>query len=70
VLLTTTTAAREAELEGVLYEPRGRRALRNVREPVELFAAVRAGESQEGSLPRDPVCRMAGDPERSAGRLT
>jgi class 3 adenylate cyclase len=31
-----------ADLEGVLYEPRGRRELRNVREPVELFAAIRA----------------------------
>jgi class 3 adenylate cyclase/YHS domain-containing protein len=70
VLLTATTAARAAELEGVFYEPRGRRALRNVREPVELFAAVRAGESHGQSLPRDPVCRMAVDPERSAGRLT
>ena len=70
VLLTASTAARAAELEGVLYEPRGRRALRNVREPVELFAAVRAGESSGQALPCDPVCRMAVDPERSAGRLT
>ena len=69
VLLTASTAARAAQLEGVLYEPRGRRALRNLREPVELFAAVRAGESSEGALPCDPVCRMAVDPERSAGRL-
>jgi class 3 adenylate cyclase len=45
VLLTASTAARAAELDGVLYEARGRRGLRNVREPVELFAAVRAGES-------------------------
>ena len=70
MLLTASTAARAPELDGVLYEPRGRRALRNVREPVELFAAVRAGESSEQALPRDPVCRMAVDPERSAGRLT
>jgi adenylate cyclase len=70
VLLTASTAARAPELDGVLYEPRGRRALRNVREPVELFAAVRAGESSGQDLPRDPVCRMAVDPERSAGRLT
>jgi YHS domain-containing protein len=41
-----------------------------VREPVELFAAVRAGESSERALPRDPVCRMAVDPKCSAGRLT
>jgi adenylate cyclase len=71
VLLTASTAARAPELDGVLYEPRGRRALRNVREPVDLFAAVRAGgESSGQDLPRDPVCRMAVDPERSAGRLT
>jgi len=42
----------------------------NVREPVELFAAVRTGESSEQALACDPVCRMAVDPERSAGRLT
>ena len=35
------------------------------REPVELFAAVRAVESDERMLPRDPVCRMAVDPERA-----
>jgi adenylate cyclase len=70
VLLTGHTAALAADLEGVLYEPRGRRQLRNVREPVELFAAVRTGESTERQLPRDPVCRMAVDPDRAAGRLT
>ena len=70
VLLTGQTAALAPELEGVLYEPRGRRELRNVREPVELFAAVRVGEASTYDLPRDPVCRMAVDPERSAGRLT
>jgi adenylate cyclase len=69
VLLTGHTAAMAPQLEGVLYEPRGRRALRNVREPVELFAAVRAGEARTGTLPHDPVCRMAVDPERAAGRL-
>jgi class 3 adenylate cyclase len=70
LLLTGQTAALAPELEGVLYEPRGRRELRNVREPVELFAAVRAGEASPHDLPRDPVCRMAVDPQRSAGRLT
>jgi class 3 adenylate cyclase/YHS domain-containing protein len=70
VLLTGQTAALAPELEGVLYEPRGRRELRNVREPVELFAAVRVGEADERELPRDPVCRMAVEPKRSAGRLT
>jgi adenylate cyclase len=69
VLLTGHTAALAPQLEGVLYEPRGRRELRNIREPVELFAAIRAGESLQGALPCDPICRMAVDPERAAGRL-
>ena len=69
VLLTGQTAALAPQLDGVFYEPRGRQALRNVREPVDLFAAVRAGESSHGALPRDPVCRMVVDPERAAGRL-
>jgi adenylate cyclase len=69
VLLTGHTASLAPDLGGVLYEPRGRRALRNVREPVDLFAAVRAGASSRGRLPQDPVCRMAVDPERAPGRL-
>ena len=69
VLVTGRTAALAPQLEGVLYEPRGRQALRNVREPVEVFAAVRRGESRQGRLPVDPVCRMAVDPDRAAGRL-
>ena len=69
VLLTGTTAALAPQIGGVLYEPRGRRELRNVREPVELFAAVRAGDATSEALPCDPVCRMAVEPERAAGRL-
>jgi adenylate cyclase len=69
VLVTAQTAALVPELEGVFYEPRGRTALRNVREPVELFAAVRKGDGTHGQLPVDPVCRMSVDPDRAAGRL-
>jgi adenylate cyclase len=69
VLLTAHTAALAPELDGVLYEPRGRHALRNVGEPVELFAAVRQGEASEHRLAIDPVCRMAVDPDHAAGRL-
>ncbi len=69
VLLTGQTAALAPDLEGVFYEPRGRQVLRNVREPVELFAAVPLSESGQGRLPLDPVCRMAVDPDRAAGRL-
>ena len=45
MLLTRKTAALAPAVDGVLYKPRGRRALRNFREPVELFAAERMGES-------------------------
>jgi adenylate cyclase len=69
VLVTGETAALAPELEGVYYEARGRRELRNVREPVELFAAVPLGKTKEGRLPVDPVCQMAVDPDRAPGRL-
>jgi adenylate cyclase len=69
VLLTAQTAALAPELGGVFYESRGREVLRNVREPVEIFAAIRQSESTAGRLPLDPVCRMAVDPDRAAGRL-
>jgi YHS domain-containing protein len=54
----------------VVYEPRGRHELRNVREPVELFAAVRIGQDTKQRLAIDPVCRMAVDPDHAVGRLT
>ena len=69
VLLTGQTAALVPDLEGVLYESRGRQTLRNVAEPIEIFAALRVGETTAGRLPVDPVCRMVVDPERAAGRL-
>ena len=69
VILTGHAAGLAAELEGVLYESRGRHTLRNVAEPVDLFAALRLGEAGGGKLPIDPVCRMAVDPDRAAGRL-
>ena len=71
VLLTAQTAALAPSPEGVVYESRGRRELRNVREPVELVAAVRVGEAgDDAALVIDPVCHMAVDPDRSAGRLS
>jgi len=70
VLVTGTTAALAPELDGVFCESRGRLTLKNVGEPVEVFAAVRMGTGTEGLLPVDPVCRMAVAPDRAAGRLT
>ena len=69
VLLTAHTASLAPNVDGVLYESRGRQTLRNVREPVELVAAVRQGHTSDRGLAIDPVCRMVVDPDRAAGRL-
>ena len=69
VLLTAQTAALAPGLDDVLYEARGCQVLRNVRDPVELVAAVRQGITSEHRLAIDPVCRMAVDPDHAAGRL-
>jgi adenylate cyclase len=68
LLVTGQTAARAPDLEGVLYQSRGRQALRNVAESVEIFAVVRVDESAD-HLALDPVCQMAVDPEQAVGRL-
>ena len=68
VLVTGPMAALAPDLEGVLYESRGRQVLRNVAEPIEIFAAVRVDETAD-RLAIDPVCQMAVDPERAVGRL-
>jgi adenylate cyclase len=68
VLLTAQTAELAPDLEGVVYESLGPQTLRNVREPVELVAAVREARMYHG-LAIDPVCRMAVNPGRAAGRL-
>jgi class 3 adenylate cyclase len=70
VLLTAHTAALAPDIEGVVYQSRGRQTLRNVRDPVELVAAVRLGNTRKDGLAIDPVCRMIVDPDRAAGRLT
>src|SRR5262245_36884503 len=68
VLVSGSTAALAPDLPGVVYESRGRHELRNVSEPVELFAVLRMGADAD-RLPIDPVCRMAVDPDRAPGRL-
>ena len=66
-----TAAVREAagDLDGVTFVEHGRPVLRNLREPLLLFAAVRQGTDEETGYAIDPVCRMAVDPARAAGRL-
>ena len=68
LLVTGHTAELAPDLDGVLYESRGRQALRNVAEPVEIFAVVHM-EGDADQLVVDPVCQMAVDPERAVGRL-
>jgi adenylate cyclase len=70
VPLTAHTAALAPALDGIFYQPRGRQTLRNIREPVELFAAIPQGQAARGKLRIDPVCQMAVDPQRAVGRLT
>ena len=70
MLLTETTKAAAADLGSVQLHERGRHTLKNIGEPILLFAAVRQGERDSAGLPIDPVCRMAVDPEHSAGRLS
>ena len=53
----------------VVLHPRGRRTLRNVADPVELFEASCEAARSRDSLPIDPVCRMAVDPAHTAGTL-
>jgi class 3 adenylate cyclase/YHS domain-containing protein len=53
----------------VILRPRGRRQLRNVTEPVELFEASCEFSRFAQTLPLDPVCRMAVDPDHEVGRL-
>ena len=68
VLVAGPMAALAPDLDGVLYESRGRQVLRNVAEPVEIFAVVRLDETAD-HLVVDPVCQMAVEPERAVGRL-
>lgn len=69
VLLSAATKSAAKPPEQFSFRERGRVQLRNVREPVRLFAALRRGLIATQQLPRDPVCRMAVDPDNCAGRL-
>jgi adenylate cyclase len=69
VLVTAATRDAAGTVARVEFRERGRRTLRNVPQPVILYAAVREGARTAEDLAIDPVCRMAVDPEKSAGRL-
>lgn len=69
VLLTEATRNAAGIVPGVHFHERGKRTVRNVREPVVLHGAVREGAQTNEGLPIDPVCRMAVDAEKAPGRL-
>lgn len=69
VLLTAATRVAAGELSGVGLAPRGRQTLKNVGEPVMIYAASASGDRTAEGLPMDPVCWMAVDPARAAGTL-
>lgn len=69
VLLTQATKGSAGEVSHVQFRERGEQRFKNVRAPVHLYAAFPDSERAESGWPIDPVCRMAVDPQRSAGTL-
>jgi adenylate cyclase len=69
VLLTEATAQAAGDLDDVKIVRLGAQHLRNVGDPVVLLRARGAGDSPSPGLPIDPVCRMAVEPNSSAGVL-
>jgi adenylate cyclase len=67
VLLTDATRSAAAHVEGVEFSRWDRARFKNVREPVELWAAAARGRRKpSGRLEIDPLCRMAVARERAA----
>lgn len=69
VLLTDTTRDAAGTVEGIELREHGRRVLKNIHDPVVLYAAAPEGKTKADGLPMDPVCRMAVDPTHCAGIL-
>ena len=68
VLVTSAVREGAGELDGVEFQTRGEHRMRNVTEPVALFAAIgRARDKEAHHL--DPVCRMLVAEGREAGTL-
>jgi len=68
VLLTQATREAAGELDGIELSRHGQQRFKNVREPVSLYRASRPGQEPD-ERPIDPVCRMAIDPDETAGQL-
>ena len=70
IVLTRSTRDAVGDVDDIDFEERGERELKNVAEPVPLYAARLTGDAPARALPIDPVCRMAVVPEQAAGTLT
>ena len=69
VLLTDATRIAAGDHVGYELSGRGRMAMKNVSEPVVVFAAHPAGPETSEGVSIDPVCRMTVDPAATAGSL-
>ena len=70
VLLSAAVRDAAGAVDGVGFVSLGRHRLRNVAEPVELYAAYRYAADSRPVRALDPVCRMAIAPGREARRIS
>jgi YHS domain-containing protein len=64
VSAATRDAAASCALAGELRS-QGRRSLKHVSQPIEVFALLREGDDRRHELPVDPVCRITVNPASS-----
>ncbi len=57
------------EADDLVFAPAGRRAVKHVAQPVEVFDARRPGDDDTGERTIDPVCGMTIDARHAAARL-
>jgi class 3 adenylate cyclase len=69
VLVTAATREAAGALDRVTYRRHGWRRFKNLSVPVEVYRALRTGETSE-RLPVDPVCRMKVEAGQTVGSLT
>jgi len=65
-VLATSVVATTARAEGIVADPLGPMVLKNIRERIEIYSL---GINAQSATAIDPVCRMRGRPELSAGHL-
>lgn len=70
VLITRAVRDAAGDALDLTFQPRGTKRLKNVSEPVELFAVLPKGQLPAVALVADPVCQMLVDPAQAPVRLT